>query len=60
MERAEALVVLRPGLAQADVSLDHLDDVGLLLDGLGEVDHGVCIEDKAGGWEVGWKAWPLF
>ena len=46
VERAEALVVLRSGLAQADVALDHLDDVGLLLDGLGEVGHGVCIEDR--------------
>ncbi len=50
VEGAEAGVVLRPRLAQADVALDHLDDVGLLLDGLGEVAHGVCIEDKAGGW----------
>ena len=48
VEGAEAGVVLRAGLAQADVALDHLDDVGLLLDGLGEVGHGVCIEDKAG------------
>jgi hypothetical protein len=38
---------LRAGFAQADVSLDHLDDVGLLFDGLGEVLHGVFIEDKA-------------
>ena len=31
-------------------TLDDLDDVGLLFDGLGEVGHGrVCIEDKAGG-----------
>jgi proteic killer suppression protein len=49
MEGAEAGIVLRPGLAQPDVPLDHLDDVGLLLHGLGEVDHGACIEDKAGG-----------
>ena len=40
---------MRAGFAQADVALDHLDDVGLLLDGLGEVGHGVCIEDKAPG-----------
>ena len=39
VEGAEAGVVLRAGFAQADVSLDHLDDVGLLLDGLGEVGH---------------------
>ncbi len=50
VEGAEACIVLRPRLAQPDVALDHLNDVGLLLDGLGEVDHGVCIEDKAGGW----------
>ena len=37
VEGAETGVVLRAGLAQADVSLDHLYDVGLLLDGLGEV-----------------------
>ena len=57
MEGAEAGVVLRAGFAQADVALDHLDDVGLLLDGLGEVGHGVCIEDTA---RVGgrvWKRW---
>jgi hypothetical protein len=28
------------GFAQADVGLDNFDDVGLLLDGLGEVGHG--------------------
>jgi hypothetical protein len=48
VEGAEPGVVLRPRLAQPDVPLDHLDDVGLLLHGLGEVDHGACIEDKAG------------
>ncbi len=64
VEGAEAGVVLRPRLAQADVALDHLDDVGLLLDGLGEVEHGlVCIEDKARGRSAMWKAgrvpnWP--
>jgi len=39
MKGAQAGVVLRPGFAQADISFDHLDDVGLLLDGLGEVGH---------------------
>jgi hypothetical protein len=35
---------LRAGLAQADVALDDLDDIGLLLDGLCEVGHdGGCI-----------------
>ncbi len=49
VEGAEAGVVLRAGFAQADVALDDLDDVGLLLDGLGEVGHGrVSLEDKAG------------
>ena len=37
---AKAGVVLRAGFAQADVALDDLDDIGLLLDGLGEVGHG--------------------
>jgi len=36
MKGAEAGIVLCPGLAQPDVPLDHLDDVGLLLHGLGE------------------------
>jgi hypothetical protein len=40
VEGAKAGVILRSGLAQADVSLDHLDDVGLLFHGLGEVIHG--------------------
>ena len=40
MEGTEAGVVLRAGFAQADVALDDLDDIGLLLDGLGEVGHG--------------------
>ena len=40
VERAEAAVVLGAGLAQSDVALDYLDDVGLLLDGFGEVGHG--------------------
>jgi hypothetical protein len=31
---------LRTRFAQTDVALDHLDDVGLLLYGLGEVGHG--------------------
>lgn len=49
MEWAKPGVVLRPRLAQPYVSLDHLDDVGLLLDGLGKVGHAiVCLEDKAG------------
>jgi hypothetical protein len=34
---------LRAGFAQADVAFDDLDDIGLLLDGLGEVGHGGCI-----------------
>jgi hypothetical protein len=37
VERAQPRVVLRPRLAQPDVALDHLDDVGLLLHGLGKV-----------------------
>lgn len=37
MERAKPRIVLRAGLAQANVALDHLNDVGLLLNGLGEV-----------------------
>ena len=32
--------VQRSGLAYADLALDHLDDVGLLLDGWGEAGHG--------------------
>ena len=40
MERTEAAVVLGAGLAQSDVALDYLDDVGLPLDGFGEVGHG--------------------
>ncbi len=40
VEWAKTRVVLRTGFAQADVAFDHLDDVGLLLDGLGEVGHG--------------------
>jgi hypothetical protein len=39
VEGAEAGVVLRAGFAQADVAADDFDDVGLLLDGLGEVGH---------------------
>ena len=50
MKRAKSGVIRRPRLAQADIPLDHLDDVGLLLDGLGEVGHGGCIEDKALKW----------
>jgi hypothetical protein len=47
---------LRAGLAQADVALDDLDDIGLLLDGLGEVGHaGAVLEDKAGGCVPMWK-----
>ncbi len=37
VEGAEAGVVLRAGFAQPDVVADDVDDVGLLLDGLGEV-----------------------
>jgi len=51
----EAGVVLRAGLAEADVALDDLDDIGLLLDGLGEVGHGGCIEDKAAKQVPVWK-----
>ena len=40
MEGAESFEPLRTCVAQSDVALDHLDDVGLLLDGLGKVDHG--------------------
>jgi len=43
--------------ATEDVPLDHLDDVGLLLHGLGKVAHGVCIEDKAGSRGAMWKRW---
>ena len=39
VEGAQAGVVDAAGFAQADVPLDHLDDVGLLLHGLGEVGH---------------------
>jgi hypothetical protein len=39
VKRAQPRVVLRPRLAQADISLDDLDDVGLLLDELSEVTH---------------------
>ena len=44
VKRAEAGVVLRAGFAQADVAADDFDDVGLLLDGLGEVGHGLISE----------------
>jgi hypothetical protein len=50
VKRAEAGVVLRARFAQTDVALDDLDDVSLLLNGLGEVGHGeVLYEDTAGG-----------
>ena len=44
VEGAQAGVILRPGFAQADVAADDFDDVGLLLDGLGEVGHGLFSE----------------
>ena len=37
VKRTEPGVVLRAGLAQLDVVADDFDDIGLLLDGLGEV-----------------------
>ncbi len=40
VEGAEAGIVLRAGFAQADVALDHLDDVGVLFGELREVGHG--------------------
>ena len=44
VKRAEAGVVLRAGFAQLDVVADDADDIGLLLDGLGEVvGHGCCV-----------------
>jgi hypothetical protein len=48
MKRAKSGVIRGARFAQADIPLDDLYDVGLLLDGLGEVGHEVgCIEDKA-------------
>jgi hypothetical protein len=43
VEGAESGVVLRAGFAQAYVAFDHLDDVGLLLDGLFKVGHGYVL-----------------
>ena len=40
MERAEAGVVLRASFFEAHVFADDLDDVSLLLHGLGEIRHG--------------------
>ena len=40
MERTQPHVVRAPGLAQANVPLDNLHDVGLLLHVLGKIDHG--------------------
>ena len=40
MKWAEAGIILSTGLAQTDVSADDLNDVGLLLDGLGKIGHG--------------------
>src|SRR5580698_2855111 len=37
MERAKPRVVLSAGLFQPNIIADDLDDVGLLLDGLGEI-----------------------
>jgi hypothetical protein len=48
---------LRSRLAQADITLNHLDDVSLLLYGLGEVGHGVFIENKARASMRMWKRW---
>ena len=39
MKWAKPRVVLRPGFAQSDVTLDHFDDVGVILGELGEVTH---------------------
>jgi hypothetical protein len=44
MKRAQTRVVLRPSLAQANISADDLDDVSLLLDGLGKIGHGQISE----------------
>jgi hypothetical protein len=43
VEGAEAGVVLGSGFAQADIALDHLDDVGLLFNGLFKVGHGYVL-----------------
>ena len=40
VERAQPRVILSSSFAQADVAFDHLDDVGLLLHGLGKILHG--------------------
>ena len=57
VEGAEAGVVGGAGLAQADIALNHLDDVGLLLHGLGKIGHEVCIENKAGDWGASRREW---
>ena len=47
MKWTKPAVVLRPSLAQADIPLDDLDDVHLLLHGLGEIGHRrACLENK--------------
>ncbi len=52
VEGAQAGEVHASAFAQTDVLLDHLDDVGLLLDGLCEIQHGrVCTQDKPEGGE---------
>jgi len=43
VERAEAGVIDGTGFAQADVTLDDLDDIGLLFHVLGKVGHGAVM-----------------
>ena len=53
MEGTEPGVVLRAGFAQLDVFADDADDVGLLLDGVGEVSgisHGTSLPHSGKGW----------